>query len=90
MISSRIKNPDLASQIDEGQVAWFKFISPITGHYAQEVSRRDYRGKKLAYWGHITGQNTILIMSALKQAGAEFHVECQSANHLAVIPLRGG
>ena len=71
MVPSRIKNPDLATQIDQGQLAWFRYITPITEHYAHLIAQRDYRGKRLAYWGHITGQNTISMMSALKQAGAE-------------------
>ena len=71
MISSRIKNPDLAVQIDEGQLAWHRYITPITEHYARLIAQRDYRGKRLAYWGHITPQNIISMMSALKQAGVE-------------------
>jgi len=71
MEKSRIKNPDLAAQIDEGQLAWQQYVSPITLHYARQIVQRDYRGKRLAYWGHITGQNIILMMSALKQAGVE-------------------
>jgi adenosylhomocysteinase len=68
---SRIKNPDLATQIDEGQLAWFRYVTPITEYYALIIAQRDYRGKRFAYWGHITRQNTISMMSALKQAGAE-------------------
>jgi adenosylhomocysteinase len=71
MASSRIKNPDLAAQIDEGQLAWYRYVTPITEHYCRQIAQRDYRGKRLAYWGHITAQNTISMMSALKQAGAE-------------------
>jgi len=71
MVSSRIKNPKLASQIDEGQINWLRYISPITEHYCRQIASRDYRGKRLAYWGHITPQNIILMMSALKQAGVE-------------------
>ena len=71
MVSSRIKNLELAAQIDEGQLAWHRYITPITEHYARQISQRDYRGKKLAYWGHIAGQGTISMMLALKQAGAE-------------------
>jgi len=71
METSRIKNPDLALQIDEGQLAWHRNVTPITEHYAQQISRRDYRGKRLAYWGHLTGQNLILMMLALEKAGAE-------------------
>lgn len=68
---SRIKNPDLATQFDAGQLAWYRYVTPITEHYASLIAQRDYRGKRLAYWGHITGQNIISMMSALKQAGAE-------------------
>ena len=71
MVSSRIKNPGLAAQIDEGQLAWHRYITPITEHYCRKIAQRDYRGKRLAYWGHITVQNTISMMLALKQAGAE-------------------
>ena len=38
------------------------------------IAQRDYRGKRLAYWGHITAQNIITMMLALKQAGAEIVV----------------
>jgi adenosylhomocysteinase len=71
MASSRIKNPDLAAQIDEGELAWHRAITPITEHYCQQIAQRDYHGKRLAYWGHITSQNTLTTILALKQAGAE-------------------
>lgn len=71
MESSRIKNLDLAAQIDEGQLEWLRYVSPITEHFAQQIIQRDYRGKRLAYWGHITVQNLLTIMLALKKAGAE-------------------
>jgi adenosylhomocysteinase len=71
MEPSRIKNPDLAAKIDEGLLAWFRYISPITEHYSRQIAQRDYRGKRLAYWGHITLQNAVSMMPGLKQAGAE-------------------
>ena len=71
MEPSRIKNPDLARQVDDGLIEWHRTISPITDYYCQQIAGRDYRGKRLAYWGHITGQNIILMMSALQQSGAE-------------------
>jgi len=71
MPPARIKNPDLVAQIDEGLLEWQRQISPITEHYARLIAQRDYRGKRLAYWGHLTGQNLILMMTALKQTGAE-------------------
>ncbi len=70
MVSSRIKNLDLAAQIDEGQLAWYRYITPITQHYVRQIAQRDYRGKRLAYWGHIV-LNNVSVMLALKQAGAE-------------------
>ncbi len=71
MVPSRIKNPELAAQIDEGHLAWLSYITPITQHYCRQIAQRDYRGKRFAYWGHITFQNTTSMMLALKQAGAE-------------------
>jgi adenosylhomocysteinase len=71
MTHSRIKNPELAAELDEGQIAWLRYISPITEHYARQIRQRDYRGKRLAYWGHITPQNTLCTLLALKEAGAE-------------------
>jgi adenosylhomocysteinase len=70
---SRIKNPDLASQIDMSQLAWHRHITPITEHYCRQIARRNYRGKRLAYWGHITC-NMISMLLALKQTGAEIMV----------------
>ena len=70
---SRIKNPDLAEQIDEGKLAWFRNITPITEHYSHQIAKRDYHGKRLAFWVHIS-QNLIPMFLALKQAGAEIAV----------------
>jgi adenosylhomocysteinase len=71
MTPSRIKDVSLAAQLGEGELAWLRHVTPITEHYAHQIAQRDYRGKRLAYWGHITRQNTVSMMSALKQAGAE-------------------
>ena len=71
MVSSRIENLELAAQIDEGQLAWHRYISPITEHYARQIAQRDYQGKKLAYWGHITFQNIVSMMLPLKESGAD-------------------
>lgn len=70
-MKSRIKNPDLAAQIDEGMLAWHRYITPLTEHYSRIISRRDYRGKKVAYWGHVLLTNMVPMMPALKAAGAE-------------------
>jgi len=74
MEQSRIKDPGLASLVDPGEMAWLRYISPITHHFAEQIARRDYRGKKLAYWGHITGQNLFTMLTALRQAGAEIAI----------------
>jgi adenosylhomocysteinase len=74
MVSSRIKNLDLAAQIDAGQLAWHRYVTPITEHYARQIAQRDYRGKRLAYWGHITFHNLVSMMLALKETGAEIVV----------------
>ena len=71
MEPSRIKNPDLAAQVTEEEMAWYRYVAPITEHYARLIAGRDYRGKRLAYWGHIVLENTIPMLLALKQAGAE-------------------
>ena len=70
MGSSRIRSPDLAAQIDEGELAWLRYVSPITEHYGCEIARRDYQGKRVAFWWHITPQNMLPVL-ALKEAGAE-------------------
>jgi adenosylhomocysteinase len=71
METSRIKNPDLAAQVDVGELAWQRHLSPITDHFARQITQRDYSGKRLAYWGHLASQNLIIMMTALKEAGAE-------------------
>ena len=71
MEPSRIKNPDLAAQVDEREMAWYRYVAPITEYYANQIAGRDYRGKRLAYWGHIVLENTIPMLLALKQAGVE-------------------
>jgi adenosylhomocysteinase len=73
MAQSRIKNPNLAAQIDEGLIAWYRYLSPITEQYASLIAQRDYRGKRLAFWGHITAQNGMMMLP-LKRAGAEIVV----------------
>ena len=70
----RIKDPALASQIDEGQLAWYHYLAPLSEHYAIQIQTRDYHGKKFAYWGHITLQNAANMMLPLKQAGVELVV----------------
>lgn len=67
----KVKDINLASQIDEGQLEWSRYILPITEHHACQISQRDYRGKRLAYFGHVTRQNMISMMLPLKNAGVD-------------------
>ncbi len=71
MEPARIKDIGLAAQINQGELEWFRIITPITEAISSQIVRKDYRGKRFAYWGHITRQNIVLMMDALKQAGAE-------------------
>lgn len=70
MRSSRIKDAGLAAQIKESEMAWLRMVSPITDYYCQEISKRDYSGKRLACWMHITF-NTPAMIQALVDSGAE-------------------
>jgi adenosylhomocysteinase len=70
MNPSRIKDPGPGAQIEETAIAWLRYTTPITEHYCREVSQRDYRGKRLACWMHISF-NTLPMMLALADAGAE-------------------
>jgi hypothetical protein len=63
MPASRIKDASLATGIDESQLAWQRYVSPITEAYCRQVAERDYGGKKLACWQHIT-LNTIPMLLA--------------------------
>nr|NIV28915.1 hypothetical protein [Anaerolineae bacterium] len=57
MTSSRIKDPGLSARIEEAEIAWLRYVTPITEHYCREISQRDYRGKRLACWMHIRFNN---------------------------------
>jgi len=70
MRSSRIKDPKLSAQIGEEELAWLRYVTPVTEHYCREISQRDYRGKKLACWMHIR-LNNLPMMLALARSGAE-------------------
>lgn len=63
-------NTNTIHQLDEDALAWHRHITPITEHYCRQVAEKDFRGKTLACWQHITF-NTIPMMLALKEAGAE-------------------
>ncbi|MCB0155816.1 MAG: adenosylhomocysteinase, partial [Anaerolineae bacterium] len=71
--TSRIKNPALADQIDDDLLAWQRYVTPITEHYVAHMKGKDFRGKKLACWQHIT-LNTVSMLLALHEAGAEITI----------------
>lgn len=79
MPSSRIKNPALATQIEEEQISWQRYVTPITEHYCRQIASRDYRGKRLACWFHITF-NSIPMLLALKASGAEITIGACNAD----------
>ncbi len=57
-------------QFDEEALAWHRHVTPITEHYCRQVSEKDFRGKTLACWQHIT-LNTVPMLLALKETGAD-------------------
>jgi adenosylhomocysteinase len=73
MGSSRIKDPGLSARIEETEVTWLRYVTPITEHYCREISQRDYRSKKLACWMHIRFNNTPMLL-ALGESGADIVV----------------
>ncbi len=70
MNSSRVHDPRDDARIEEADLAWLRHVTPITERYCRELSRRDYRGKRLACWMHITF-NTVPMLVALAECGAE-------------------
>ena len=71
MSSSRIKNIELALQITTGELEWLRFLSPISEHYIQQISQKDYHGKRVAYWGHLTRQTIVTFVAAFEKTGVE-------------------
>jgi adenosylhomocysteinase len=67
---SLIKNSSLASEMDLGLLAWHRHITPVTEHYVRTAQTKNYAGKRVAYWGHITF-NVVPMLLALKDTGAE-------------------
>ena len=70
MTSSRIRDPGLSARIEEEEIAWLRYVTPITEHYCREISQRDYCGKRLACWMHIRF-NSIPMLLAPAESGAE-------------------
>jgi len=93
MSSSIIKDSELSGQIEEAAIAWLRYTTPITEHYCREISQRDFRGKRLACWMHISF-NTVPMMLALADAGAEIvfgacNVESTDDKAAAYLSKRG-
>jgi len=70
MTSSCIRAPGPGARVKEAEIAWLRYVTPITEHYCREISQRDYRGKRLASWMHIKFNN-LPMMLALAESGAE-------------------
>ncbi len=70
MNSSRVKDPGRSARIDDSEIAWLRYVTPITEHYCREISQRDYRGKRLACWMHVS-TNCLPMLLALADSGAE-------------------
>ena len=73
LASSRIKDASLAAAISDNDVAWLRYVTPITEHYCRQVALRDYRGKRLACWMHVRF-NVIPWILALADSDAEIVV----------------
>ncbi len=76
---SKIKDPTFASAFGEDEIAWLKHTIPVTSHFCENLKGRDFSGKKLAYWMHIT-PNILPMLLALKETGAEIAVGACNVN----------
>jgi adenosylhomocysteinase len=86
---SRIKDTALASEMDLGLLAWHRHITPVTEHYVRMAQSKNYAGKRVAYWGHITF-NVVPMLLALKDTGAEVIVgacNCDSTHDVSAAYL---
>ena len=70
MSASRIKDSELSARVEEAEIVWLRYVTPVTEHYCREISQRNYRGKRLACWMHIRF-NTLPMMLVLQRSGAE-------------------
>jgi hypothetical protein len=90
MVPSRIKNPDLAAQINEGELAWLRYITPITEHYGRQIAQRDYRGKRLAALGPLNGislQDSVIMLHGIQMTSI---LVLRGRNPLEVRRSKGG
>lgn len=70
---ARIKDPELRLAITDNELAWLRYVTPITEHYCSQVRERDYRDKRLACWMHMRLNNMPMLL-ALADSGAEIAV----------------
>lgn len=73
MEASRIEDPGPGAHLDEREISWMRFVTPITDHYCRQIEKQDYRGRRLACWMHIR-ENNVPMLVALQRAGAEIVV----------------
>ena len=73
MVTSRVRDSGPTGRLSDAELAWIRRVTPITETYCQIVRTKDYRGKKLACWMHITG-GSIPMLLALVESGAEIVV----------------
>jgi adenosylhomocysteinase len=88
-MKSRIKNLALAADMDLGLLVWHRHITPVTEHYVRVAQTKNYAGKRVAYWGHITF-NVVPMLLALKNTGAEVMVgacNCDSTHDVSAAYL---
>ncbi|RMF81218.1 MAG: S-adenosyl-L-homocysteine hydrolase [Chloroflexi bacterium] len=73
MSPSRIKDAALAAHITQEDLAWQRYITPITEHYIRKTLQTGYTGKTVAIWMHVTF-NALTFLLALHEAGARVTV----------------
>ncbi len=67
---SRIKDSALSQDISDDELSWLDFLCPVTHSYYLQTAKKNFRGKTVACWQHITLSSIPLFMG-LKKAGAE-------------------
>ncbi|MFQ5533249.1 MAG: adenosylhomocysteinase [Sphingomonadales bacterium] len=66
---SMIRDPRLAAALTDEELAWLKFICPVTEHYGRAVRALDLQGLTLACWQHVL-PDTVLSLMPFVEAGA--------------------
>jgi adenosylhomocysteinase len=71
--TSRIKDPALFAAVSEEELAWLRYVTPVTEHYCRHVASRAFDGKRLACWMHLRF-NTLPWLLALAESGVDIAV----------------